>query len=145
MMNNIFKRAKECYPTMPRHLQTITRISILFTLLIPFSFIPVGKHLVDHQPVTFSEWWWRGQGVGFFLFGIFSAIAAFGLVTASKWSRFLCATVPFWYAVGLAIHPQNITLIRVAEIVVGECIIIWYFFFNDSVKVFYKAYSLSRE
>ena len=141
-MNSFFKLTKERYISMPCFLRTITRISILFILLIPVSFLPDGKRDADH---SYLEWWWRGQGLQFFLVGVFFAATAFGLLTAAKWSRLLCATVPLCYAVGLAIHPQNVTLIRIAEIIVGECIVIWYFFFNDSVKNFYRAYSLSRE
>ena len=133
---------------MPYGLRVVSKVLLTFAFVIPaITLILLFAHgqnshfVIDGKQVTYEEFLHRGGFFQFFLIGIYSAILAYGFLSAARWSRPLCF-LPFVVSFILAFThqppPLVIAICDYSSLVMSVALFVWYLFYRRSVRDYYS-------
>ncbi|HEY1788381.1 MAG TPA: hypothetical protein VGJ73_09515 [Verrucomicrobiae bacterium] len=134
---------------MPYGLRLISNLSLLFTFIVPaivvITLLAHGQYSrfeINGRQVTYEQFWQGGGFLAAFLFGIYCALLAYGLLRASRWSRPLCLLPPVVFSILILFHRQPspaVALYNCLGLACEAALLVWYLFYRRTVRDYYAS------
>ncbi len=140
----IFHTTVSSFRRMPEGLRITSLGLIVLTFCLPFAIPSIGLHFVNGDRASFVEFLHRGGSALFLVIGSLSASLFYGFVMARHWSRHLAVVSGWAIVVGHFIGWQRINLATIFAFLTFGCLPVWYFYFCQPVRAYFKAIRENR-
>jgi len=136
---------------MPRGLAVLTKVFFLFAVLLPIFAILIlvssgqgSRFTINGSPVSYDEFRRRAGLTSPFILAIYSAVNAYGLIHASRWSRPLLLVSAVSLPVLAVIHHATFSIADDLSQALTIGLIGWYLFFRQTVRDYYAGTQTKR-
>jgi hypothetical protein len=132
------------FKSMPFFMKLLAFHGSMFFVGAFFSLLPVGSFIVDRQAVSYSEWWFSGSGIEFFLVAFSIGVGALCILKKVKYAR----AIYFGSLIGnfASIPLSNPEILGRADwlmtLIIFLSLIYWYLFHKKTVQSYFSARNL---
>jgi hypothetical protein len=144
-MRRIIDFVKSRLRQMPRGLEILTKLSILYAVIVlvfpilMFLSPGPGAQFGSNGPPNFEEFKQPGGILWLFILDIFAVANVYGLLHASRWSRPLILSCFVLLPIIGAVHHAAFSIPNCVYLVLTAGVLVWYLYFRQTVEDYYAG------